>query len=329
MILVIVLLSVTIPNVVWADSEMKITVTDPDHGSGVFNEGTTVNTVLSTPKVNFGENRVLGTLRISGKQGISEPVQQGNKVMVSLPLGVCYMQSPNSDNYRNYVKWPEVLEGVNNQICDTSNKTGVKFIAGTPHSLTVEITNVDTSAKQMALDFVFDKENYSSVRISRLLDVSQEYMNEPKGKVTRLEFFELMADTTLPFASCPLIVRDSNGLITDRFSDVAKLTAKEVDKIKPLVDTGIINGYQDGMLKPNDYITRVEVANLLGKIFPHEEKKTYFKDTIPEWALGMNAAVSHGIAEAYPDGTFKSEEYITKLDVLNMLQKTLEAYKPL
>ena len=325
-IMVALLLSVTIPATVWADSDIKITVTDPNRGGGVFNEGTTVNTVFSSPKVSNGENRVLGTLRISGKKGIAVPLQQGNRVMVSLPLGVCYMQTPNTDNFRNYVKWPEVLDGVNNQIRDTSKKLGVKFISGTPRSITVEVNNIDTSGRIMALDFVFDKENYSSVRVSRFIDVSQEYMKEPMGKVTRLEFFKLLADVTLPFDSCPLIVKEDDKLITDRFSDAAKLTSKEANKIKPLVDSGIISGYQDGLLKPYDYITRVQAANLLGKIFPREEKKADFKDTIPDWAVGMNAAVSHGIAEAYPDGTFKFDEFITKLDVLNMLQKTLEAY---
>ena len=87
MLLLMLLLLIT-PVAVWAESDIKITVTDPTRQGGVFyegatvNEGTTVNTVLSSPQVSHGENKVLGTLRITGKKGIAEPVQQGNRVMV-------------------------------------------------------------------------------------------------------------------------------------------------------------------------------------------------------------------------------------------------------
>ena len=326
-ILLITLSLVVIPTAVLADSDIRINVSDPTRKGEAVYEGTTVNTVLSSPNVSNGENRVLGTLRITGKKGIAVAVKKGNRVMVSLPFGVCYMQTPNADNFRNYINIPEFLEGLKNQIRDTSEESGVKFISGTPRSITVEVNNIDTSGKMMALDFVFDKENYSAVRVSKLVDMSQdteELMS--KLTLTRLEFFMLLADVTLPFDSCPLKVTEESKLITDRFSDVASLTYKESDKIKPLVDSGIIEGYQDGLLKPYDYITRVQAANLLGKIFTREEKKADFKDMVPEWAVGINAAFLHGIAEAYPDGTFKPNEFITKSDALNMLQKTLEAY---
>lgn len=319
-------ISFGIPSIGYADSDIAITVSDPDSGSEKIHEGNTVNTVLSTPKVSFGDNRVMGTLRITGKKDIAIPVKPGNKVMVTLPVGTCYMQAPTGDTYENYVEWPEILVGEKNQIQDNKDVPGIKFISGTPRSITVEVNNIDTSGKIMVMDFIFNKENYSMLRVSRLIDVAKEYSENPDEKVTRLEFMKNLVDLTLPFPSCPLKIVYNDKILTGRFLDSGKMSPQDLDKIKPLIDSGVIVGCQN-LLEPDNYLTRAEAANAVGKLFPTSEQNTNFTDNLPAWALGIKAAAAKGIIIGYPDGTFKPDQFITKSEVLTLLQRTLESYE--
>ncbi|OPX89907.1 MAG: Cellulosome-anchoring protein precursor [Pelotomaculum sp. PtaB.Bin104] len=319
-------ISLGIPSIGFADSDIAITVSDPDSGGEKIHEGNTINTVLSTPNVSFGDNRVMGTLRITGKKDISIPVKPGNKVMVTLPVGTCYMQAPTAGTYKNYVEWPKDLDGDKNQIQDNKDVPGIKFISGSPRSITVEVGNIDTTGKIMVLDFVFDKENYSTLRVSRLIDVAKDYNENPDEKVTRLEFMKSLADLTVPFPSCPLKIIYDDKILTERFLDSGKISPQDLDKIKPLIDSGVIVGCQN-LLEPDNYLTRAEAANAVGKLFPTSEQNTYFKDDLPAWALGIKAAAAKGIIIGYPDGTFKPDQFITKSEALTLLQRTLESYE--
>lgn len=322
---VFLLIWLFLPAAAFADGNVVITVSDPDARAGVNHNGNTVNSVLSTPTVTYGEDRIMGTLRITGKKDISVPLAPGNKIMVTLPPGLCYMQTPTAENYKNYVEWPQSVDGIKNQIQDVGDKAGVKFVSGTPRSITIEINNIDSTGKITVLDFVFNKKAYSTTRVSRLLDVVKEFENDPDGKVTRLEFFKMLADVTLPFPSCPLSLKDSDTAPSERFFDLANTDYDEIDKIKPLIDSGLIVGYQN-MLEPCNFITRAQAANVVGNLFPQSNQEPVFRDELPGWATGINEASARGIVVGYPDGTFKPDQYITKSEVLTMLQKTLESY---
>lgn len=97
--------------------DLKVNLTDPDR-PGMVGTGNTVSTVLSIPTVAYGENQVLGTVRITGKPGIRVPLQEGQKIMAELDPGVCYMCTPTPENYRDYIDWPAIIDGQTNQITD-------------------------------------------------------------------------------------------------------------------------------------------------------------------------------------------------------------------
>ncbi len=325
--IVVVFIWLFAPAAAGADSNIVIKVSDPDARAGENYEGNTINSVLSTPTVTYGDNRIMGTLRITGKKDISVPLRPGNKVMVTLPLGLCYMQTPTAENYKNYVDWPQFLDGSKNQIQDVGNEAGVKFVSGTPRSIIVEINNIDSTGKVVVLDFVFNKENYSTTRVSQLLDAANEFKNDPDGRITRLEFFEILADLTVPFSSCPLRPALNNDkTLFEYFSDIDMITSQEIEKIKPLVDSGVIVGYQ-GMLEPNNYITRAQAAHVTGALFHQYDQKPPFKDDLPVWATGINAAAAKGIVVGYPDGTFRPDQFIAKSEVLVLFQKVIESYE--
>lgn len=302
--------------------DFSINVSDPDRPGQNDYEGSTINSVLSVPSIHLGDNQVLGTLRITGKKEINVPLSEGNKVMITLPPGSCFMSAPNTNNYRDYVKWPSEVDGVKNQICDAAGNPGIAFISGTGNSLIVAVANIDPSGQTTVIDFVFDKKDYSCIRVSGLCDVSKDYANN-HDTLTRAEFFQRLTEITLPFPSSPVRWNNS-GNIDTQFSDVFA-NSSYAGNIRFLFDAGLIKGYPDGTIRPMDNITRLEAGCLLGNLFPVQEYPIDSPD-VPSWATGLQTVFSKGIMTGYPDGTFKPDQYLTKSEALIILQNTLEAY---
>lgn len=83
---------------------------------------------------------------------------------------------------------------------------------------------------------------------------------------------------------------------------------------------GYITGYPDGTMKPNNQITRQEVAVIISRVLDLDtaagtEILNKFSDAadIPEWSSGAIAAmVKDGHLTGYPDGTFKAADLTTR-----------------
>ncbi len=92
---------------------------------------------------------------------------------------------------------------------------------------------------------------------------------------------------------------------------------------------GYINGYADKTIKPNNKITRQEVAVIMSKILhaennPKEEVANQFKDAdkIASWSKGsVGSVVNFKYMKGYPDGTFKPENHITRAEAIATLDK--------
>ncbi len=94
-----------------------------------------------------------------------------------------------------------------------------------------------------------------------------------------------------------------------------------------LVENGIISGYPDGSVKPNNDITRAEVVTVLIRslgLSVAEKTDFKFKDAkdIPSWAGGyIQAALDKGIVQGYPDNTFKAGNKVTRAEFTLMAMK--------
>lgn len=286
-VLAVLIVCLVLPAAAWAETDLKLKiyksiVTGPD---GTTGSGTTIDKALGSPSVSFGDNMSLGTTRITGKEGVAIPVYPGSTVKVVLPLGLCYMMTPNEENYKDYVKWPESVNGLKNQIRD------VKFISGTPRSITVEVSGID-KGDIAALDFVFEKEGMSRVRVSRLVESVEEYLTNPDWYITRLEFFRLLADVVEPYAGS----KTKNDVIpspVEKFNDMHYLAKKDIRKIDLLVESGIVRGYPGGWLLPFNLITGAETVAVTRNIFKDE---------------------------------MYTEKFVTRKEALSLLQKLLESY---
>lgn len=118
------------------------------------------------------------------------------------------------------------------------------------------------------------------------------------------------------------------------FSDFS-IDHPDYEAIMSLFDLGIIQGYPDGTLKPDQNINRAELLKIIAEgmgYSPHPlEYSRCFTDVgiISEWYIGY---VCFGSAEGwvvgYPDGTFRPENNINNAEVLSMIFKAYEIAIP-
>lgn len=115
------------------------------------------------------------------------------------------------------------------------------------------------------------------------------------------------------------------------FKDVIDHWAK--DYIQKLYSSKVISGYEDGTIKPDNKITRSEIAVMLVKALSLDIKNATantFKDSksIPEWALPyINLLAEKGVIKGYEDGNFRPNNMVTRAELVTMVMNAF-GYKP-
>lgn len=110
------------------------------------------------------------------------------------------------------------------------------------------------------------------------------------------------------------------------FKDVAWDSAAS-GYIASAASKGIIKGYSDGTFRPNDPITRAQMALLLQKGFSLTEKSDiYFKDIPPSYPQydAINTIATAGLAAGYGDGTFQPKDQVTRQDFAVFVARALD-----
>ncbi len=106
------------------------------------------------------------------------------------------------------------------------------------------------------------------------------------------------------------------------FTDVQS-TAGYAEAANILANLGVLTGYTDGSFKPNNTITRAEVAAVMVRVMNLQEQPgaTPFTDVPSDhWAAGyINAAASAGVINGYGDGTFGPENNVLYEEVVKMI----------
>jgi len=174
---------------------------------------------------------------------------------------------------------------------------------------------------------VFNQDNYSKVRIAPFIEIAEEYAQDPKGEISRLEFFTRLAELTWPFSDSPIKLSDSDTMPGDLFTDVTGNEAG-IYAILPLIENDIIKGYEGGLLKPEQSISRAEAVHLAGMIFgTATSTPAPFKDPLPIWSQkGITAAYNARIIQGYSDGTFRPNNLLNRAEAIIILQNCLESY---
>jgi hypothetical protein len=90
-------------------------------------------------------------------------------------------------------------------------------------------------------------------------------------------------------------------------------------------NTGLLNGYTDGSFKPEQNITREEIAKALAVAGKLAEGKSGLTDINSSWAKTyINSCVSSGIVLGYPDKTFRPKNLVTRAEATAMLARLLD-----
>ncbi|WP_168735462.1 S-layer homology domain-containing protein [Cohnella fermenti] len=104
-------------------------------------------------------------------------------------------------------------------------------------------------------------------------------------------------------------------------SDIAGHWAEE--PMAEWASAGLIQGFADGTLRPDDIITRVQFIALVNRLFglQGEEGAAAFGDvSAGAWfASDVNAAVQAGYVHGFPDRTFRPDKPLQRIEAVTML----------
>ncbi|MBS3908029.1 MAG: S-layer homology domain-containing protein [Actinobacteria bacterium] len=91
--------------------------------------------------------------------------------------------------------------------------------------------------------------------------------------------------------------------------------------IQWLIKQGMLSGYPDGSLRPENPITRAEFSTLVAKSFKISAGGSkVFRDTKRHWAGDYIAALADlGYISGYGDGSFRPDGLITRAEMVKML----------
>jgi parallel beta-helix repeat protein len=147
----------------------------------------------------------------------------------------------------------------------------------------------------------FDLQNTTS---QKLVSVGNQL--NPTQVQGLVEFIAITADTPAQVG------------ISTSFSDLDGHWAATF--VEALVSKGLIKGFPNGTFLPNAPITRAQYAALVAKVFqlPASNNQRSFTDIKPDyWAASVIlSAANMGFISGFPDGSFRPEQNLTKIQAI-------------
>ena len=140
----------------------------------------------------------------------------------------------------------------------------------------------------------------------------------PNANITRAEvatiFFRLLTDDS----------RAKFDTKTSTFSDVAD-GQWYTRAIATLANAKIVSGYPDGSFRPNDSITRAEMATIIARFANLSADGKTFSDIKDHWAQKyIELAAGNGWINGYSDGSFGPDKKITRAETFAMINRVLD-----
>lgn len=140
----------------------------------------------------------------------------------------------------------------------------------------------------------------------------------PNKSITRAEAITI-------FARLMNEKMDVDANYTNSFNDV-KAGAWYANYIGYMEDYNIINGYEDGTFRPDAAITRAEFAAMASRFdkLENTDKNAFTDVAAGHWAINsINSAAAKGWINGYPDGTFRPNQYISRAEVVSIVNSML------
>ncbi len=121
----------------------------------------------------------------------------------------------------------------------------------------------------------------------------------------------------------------SDSEILNKFSDKSKISFAYLEEMSAAVFSGLIGGYEDGTLRPQAPITRIEALVILNRALSRIELGSWYEvefSDIPDWANRQIKRLSAaGIVKGYGDGRLGAGDLLT-LSQVNMLCERIVRY---
>ncbi|AKX96880.1 Ig-like, group 2 [Moorella thermoacetica] len=143
---------------------------------------------------------------------------------------------------------------------------------------------------------------------------------EPGRAVTRAEFASLLVKA---------LGLEGKAGEKNPFKDV-KGDAWYAGAVTAAASNGLVKGYEDGTFRPDNVITREELAAMLVRAvnLPAGEEKLAFKDNdkVSTWARkSVAVAAAHGLVKGFEDGTFRPGDAASRAECAVMVYRVLVA----
>ncbi len=146
----------------------------------------------------------------------------------------------------------------------------------------------------------------------------------PEATLSRAEGIDSL------FRSLPLDQRPETFIGYRAFADVPLSSdAWYAFSLMNLSVLGIIHGYPDNTFRPDQPLTRGELMVLLHRMYPSEGTDVSAFPDVPadHWAYpAISAAVSRGWVTGYPDGTFRPDQNMTRVEAAALLGQVLNQH---
>lgn len=143
---------------------------------------------------------------------------------------------------------------------------------------------------------------------------------QPEGNITREEMATILYRITNHEYEKPFY---ATGEV---FTDIATGRWSAHD-IEYMADKNVVNGYPDGEFKPEQNLTRGEFAALIFRFtgVPLAKIENPFTDLDESyWAYDeVLSLINSGLMEGYPDKTYMPQNYITRAEVMTVVNKIL------
>ena len=186
---------------------------------------------------------------------------------------------------------------------------------------------------EMVEDFVFTNTYKKSGKVEKPVKVGPQLNRDdhvayimgypdgtvqPEGEITRAEactiFFRLLTDSS----------RDYYFSKTNDYTDVNAGDWFN-NAISTLSNAGIVTGYNDGTFRPNQPITRGEMAKIIANFANLSKGGKTFSDLSGHWSKTyVELAAGNGWIAGYPDGSFRPDQKITRAETVTMINRVLE-----
>ncbi|WP_212961513.1 Ig-like domain-containing protein [Cohnella xylanilytica] len=274
---------------------------------------------VSVDRSTYQENSQ-ATVVVSYTNGANAILHQG-KVTLTLPEGAVVLDAAGGTVEGNAIVWTveELAAG------QTINK-----------NVKIQFPSIDVSGKTVELKGQFASEGKAVHPENAAASVKVLLFSNRFGEISHERYILGYPDGTFKAQRsltrselAAIVARLINGGNTDKkasYSDVSNQHWAS-GYISIATENGIFTGYEDGRFRPDQAVTREELAAVMVRYLKLEAPASisnHFSDTAGRWSsAAIEALYRNGMIQGYVDGTFHPDNEITRLEAVVLINRML------